>query len=182
MKTHNRSDQFVTVSLCTILIAVCIVALAATGCGVASDPDSEGLASTPAARQAEGLRRLRPVVHCSPYRNVVGYWDLATELTNITNCAQYLCPEGKTSTVKTNYVLNDANNSPFIFSSTQTITTTKQSDVIAAARAWADSNPPAGYFVDTIAYSPNIIVSNGPTYAALTIKVTYSQCTGLPMD
>jgi len=118
-------------------------------------------------------------INCSPYRNVVGYVAMCADLNAVTNCMGMACPGNSVTTTLTKYVLEDVNNSPFTFASNQTITIAQQNDVMVAAKAWANANKPAGYFVDYIKFQPDIIVSLPPvTYAGVDIIVTYRKCTG----
>lgn len=119
-------------------------------------------------------------IHCSPYRSLVGYSAICTELNTVTNCMIQECTGNSTTTTLTNYVLvNPATSSPFVFASNQTITASEQNDVMLAAKAWATANLPSGYFIRYISYNPDILVANGnPTYAGIDIVVTYKKCTG----
>jgi hypothetical protein len=125
-------------------------------------------------------------IHCSPYRSLVGYSAVCTELNSVSNCLIQECTGNSTIITLTNYVLvNPATSSYFIFASNQTITASEQNDVMLAAKAWATANLPSGYFVRYISYTPDIIVSSGtPTYAGIDITVTYKKCTGggIPID
>jgi hypothetical protein len=86
--------------------------------------------------------------------------------------------EGTSVTITlTQLVLNNpATSSPFVFSSTQTVTASEQNDVMLAAKAWANANKPLGYFIDRITYTPDYIV--GPSAAGIDISVRYRKCTG----
>lgn len=112
---------------------------------------------------------------CTPYRNVVGYNALCSELNSISNCLA-MCSVINVSTLTHLLLVNPATGSYFIFGSTQTITASQQNDVMLAAKAWANANKPAGKIVKYIAYSPDILVSSGTTYAAIDITVTYGTC------
>jgi hypothetical protein len=120
-------------------------------------------------------------IHCSPYRNVTGYFSLCSELNSITNCMIMECTGNSVTTSLTNsLVVNPSTSSYFIFASNQVITPAEQNNLMLAAKNWANVNKPSGYYVYKIIYSPNIIVSNTPpvTYAGIQIVVTYKKCTG----
>ncbi|NOT91356.1 hypothetical protein [Ferruginibacter sp.] len=115
---------------------------------------------------------------CSPWRSVTGYPQLCTELSSF-NCARIMCKGASNTTVITNSLLQDINNSIYTFSSVQSISVVIQNKIIAQARNWANANKPAGYAIEIINYIPDIITSSGTiTYAGIDIKVTYKKCTG----
>lgn len=116
-------------------------------------------------------------IHCSPYRSVVGFNAVCADLNVVTNCMVQACKGTSVTITLTHLVLvNPATSSPFIFSSTQTVTASEQNDVMLAAKAWANANKPTGYFIDNITYTPDYIV--GPTAAGIDISVRYRKCTG----
>lgn len=150
------------------VLATCAFLSVSLGCR------KEIVSGEPVSEVQKGL-----IVHCSPYRNVVGYYAMCADLNAVTNCMRRLCEGNSVTVVLTKYVLTDVNNSPFTFASNQTITIAQQNDVMVAAKAWANANTPAGYYVDYIQFQPDIIVSLPPvTYAGVDIIVTYRKCTG----
>jgi hypothetical protein len=113
---------------------------------------------------------------CAPWRNIIGYTTLCKELNNVRNCAELNCNGNKL--FKTKFVLENANNSGFTFSSNQVITVALQNQIITQANIWANTNAPANYSVNHITFIPNIVTSNPTqTYAGIDIKVEYKTCT-----
>lgn len=118
--------------------------------------------------------------HCSPWRNVIGWSNLISELNGFSQCNVSMCTGQYLSTQKTNYLLKNASGQTFYFTSIQTITPTEQSEVMNAALAWAQNplNKPVGYSISQISYYPEVVTGGSPSTAAITIKVTYIKCTG----
>lgn len=113
---------------------------------------------------------------CDPYRSVTGYTALISEINAFSLCDDRACTGNSTTQTLINYVLNNSSGSPFNFTSTQTITTTDQNNVMSQALAWAVANTPTGYFVSSIRYNADLIT--GPSAAGIDITVTYRMCTG----
>ncbi|WP_343748206.1 hypothetical protein [Fluviicola sp.] len=118
-------------------------------------------------------------LRCTPDRSVVGYTALCDELDALTNCDPQACTGGSVTMPLTQYLLTNSSGSIFVFASNQTITTTQQSEVMAAAKARAIANTPSGYFISYIDYVPDPVVGTGSvTSAAIDIIITYRKCTG----
>ncbi len=116
---------------------------------------------------------------CAPWRLLVGYAALVTELNGFYNCRQSECAGLSSYQIKTQMVLENGYGSPFIFSSNQSISTADQSVVISQADNWAITNTPSGYFVSSVKFVADIIVpSGGVSSAGLDITVTYKKCNG----
>lgn len=113
--------------------------------------------------------------HCSPWKNVVGYYALCTELNNVANCAVPNC-EG-VNTTKVKMLLTNSSGGYFMYTSSQSISISDQNQLIVAANNWATANLPLGNTVSSIKFSPDIAVGNGVTNSAIDIAVTYRKCT-----
>ncbi len=113
---------------------------------------------------------------CTPWRNVTGYNSLCKEL-NSFNCAKIMCLGTSQKTVLNNFLLQNTNNSGYIFSSNEVINTATQNEIITQANNWANANKPANYIIEGISFIANIITALPPlTHAGIDIKVTYIKC------
>jgi hypothetical protein len=126
--------------------------------------------------------KMQKTQKCNPWRNVTGYNSLCKEL-NSFNCAKIMCPGTSKTTVLNNFLLQNTNNSNYIFSSNQVVSVTIQNEMITQATNWANANKPANYSIEGISFIADIVTAPGITYAGIDIKVTYKLCdnnTALP--
>jgi hypothetical protein len=117
-------------------------------------------------------------LHCYPWRDVYGYTSLCNELNVFAICGLSDCSGGSVTTPLTNNSLADTNGDPYLFSSDEQITISRQNEIRSQAAIWAAANTPTGgYFVSGITYQ---IPPGAWTTSAtgLGITVTYRKCTG----
>lgn len=144
--------------------------LTLSGCEKSSISPAKSTSSQPASTL---------VLRCTPDRSVTGYTALCDELDALANCDPPACTGSSVTSTVTHYLLTNSSGSIFTFASNQTITTTEQSDVMAAGKSWAIAHTPSGYFISYIDFIPDIVVGPGSvTSAGVDITVTYRKCTG----
>jgi hypothetical protein len=118
---------------------------------------------------------------CDPWRSVIGYTALFSELNAFAVCDVVGCSGNSVTTTLVNGDLDDPSTGyAYTVSSNQTVTASEQTAIMNAAQAWAVANKPTGYFVSQIVFSEAIIPDDNYPILTSTIKitVTYRKCTG----
>lgn len=116
-------------------------------------------------------------LHCDPWRNVTGWIALFDELNSLSFCDDLMCNGNSVTQTKSLSKLKNAAGIDYTFNSSVVIPPAMQAAVMSDALAWAVANAPAGYFVSSIRYAPNIIVGSGST-SFVWLNVVYRKCTG----
>lgn len=117
------------------------------------------------------------VMHCSPWRNIIGYEALCNELNMVMNCSIDPC-EGQTQH-KHFSRLSGVNEEALVISVTQKMNPKEQNDVMQQAWTLAYEHLPNGYFISGMNLVPTAHTKDSSSY--LDVDVTYAICGASPL-
>lgn len=118
------------------------------------------------------------VMHCSPWRNIIGYEALCNELNMVMNCSIDPC-QGQMQR-KHFSRLNGIHDEALVISATQKMNPKEQNEVMQQAWNLAYEHLPSGYFISGMNLVPTAQTKDNVSY--LDVNVTYAICGAAPLQ